>query len=150
MKVYIGTDHRGFRLKESLKQWLAKEGYVVEDVGAGELDTNDDYPIFAEKVGRAVVSDSDSRGILLCGSGVGAVAAVNKIDGVRGSVGFSKEQVHDGRNDDDMNILVIAADHTSEEVAQEMIKEFIETVFDVSQPRYQRRIDQITELENRD
>lgn len=147
--IYIGSDHRGFKLKEKLHSWLEDEGYEVADIGAREHDKDDDYPVFAGRLGRSVVKDANGRGVLLCGSGVGAVAAVNKLDGIRGSVGFNKEQVAAGRHDDDMNVLVIAADYINEKKAQELVRVFLETEFDSETERYQRRIDQITELEEK-
>ena len=148
MKVYLGTDHRGFKLKERIIRWLNGQDYEVEDVGAATYDENDDYPVYAEKLGSRVSSDTGSMGVLLCGSGAGAVAAVNKIRGIRASVGLSPEQVRAGRHDDDLNVLVIAADFTEEKEARKMIESFLKTSFDTTQQRYQRRINQIKELEN--
>ena len=149
MKVYLGTDHRGFELKEKLKAWLLAEGYEVEDLGAHEYAPDDDYPVMSERVGRAAAADAGSRGILLCGSGAGAVAAANKIRGIRASIGFDEGQVKAGRNDDDMNVLVIAADFISPERAEKLVKAFLETPFDKHTHRYQHRINQIKELEER-
>ena len=148
MKIYLGTDHRGFKLKERIIRWLDGQDYEVEDVGATTYDENDDYPVYAEKLGSRVSSDTGSMGVLLCGSGAGAVAAVNKIRGIRASVGLSPEQVRAGRHDDDLNVLVIAADFTEEKEARKMIESFLKTSFDTTQQRYQRRINQIKELEN--
>ena len=148
MKVYLGTDHRGFELKNKLKTWLASQGYEIEDIGAHKYSLDDDYPVYAEKLGSRVSSDTGSMGVLLCGSGAGAVAAVNKIRGIRASVGLSPEQVRAGRHDDDLNVLVIAADFTEEKEARKMIESFLKTSFDTTQQRYQRRINQIKELEN--
>lgn len=145
MKVYLGTDHRGFGLKEKAKGWLTGWGYDWQDLGAYELDPNDDYPLYAEKVG-VVVAKEDAMGILLCGSGVGVEIAANKIDGVRASVGKSPDQVKSGRNDDDMNILVIAADFTKEDEAKEMIKTFLGTKF-AGKERFKRRLEDIKKIE---
>lgn len=147
MRIYVGSDHRGFELKEKIKKWLRSQGYGFEDVGALAYEPNDDYPLYTEKVGRAVSTSRQSKGILLCGSGVGAVAAANKIRGVIASVGFLPEQVKAGRHDDDMNVLVLAADFISQEQAIEIITAFLTTSFDKTQERYQRRIDQIKVLE---
>jgi len=146
VKVYIGTDHRGFALKEKMKIWLTDWKYEFSDLGAYELDPKDDYPLYAEKVGVLVGKEEEALGILLCGSGVGVDVAANKIDGVRSSIGKNKDQVRAGRNDDNMNILVIAADYTKEEEAKEMLKAFLETKF-AGKKRFIRRLAEIEKLE---
>lgn len=142
--IYIGSDHRGFLLKEKMKNWLSR--YEWLDLGALTLDPDDDYPTYASKVADAVKEGKDSLGILLCGSGVGADIVANKFDGIRASVGKSKKQVEAGRRDDNMNVLVIAADYTREDEAKEMIKVFLETKFD-NKKRHKRRLSEIKRLE---
>src|SRR5690606_3695661 len=121
---------RGFSLKEKIFGWLVDEGYRVEDFGAYEYKKDDDYTEFAEKVASVVGSaasaeDSASqKGIVLCGSGVGVDVVANKFDGVRASIGKEPKQVKAGREDDNMNVLVLAADFTSEREAKEMVKMF--------------------------
>ncbi len=146
MKIYLGADHRGFTLKEKIKTWLTKWGKEWQDLGAYKFDPNDDYPLYAEKVGSIVSKEKNARGILSCGSGVGADISVNKIDGVRASIGKSKEQVKAGRNDDDMNVLVLAADYTKDKEAKEMIKVFLATPF-ARKEKYKRRLFQIKKQE---
>ena len=146
MKIYIGADHRGFKLKEELKLWLINLGYEVVDMGAVVFDPNDDYPLVAEKLGKAVTNTSGSMGILLCGSGVGASAAVNKIDGIRAAIGISETEVKAGRHDDDMNVLVLAADETSLEAAKKLVAIFVRTPFGQAS-RYSRRLEQIKKIE---
>jgi len=146
MKVYLGADHHGFRLKEKIKGWLEKWGYRFEDMGAYELDPRDDYPLYAEKVGSIVAKEKGSRGVLLCGSGVGVDVVANKLDGVRASIGKSADQVKAGRNDDDMNVLVIAADYTREDEAKEMLKTFLKTKF-AGKARFKRRLADIQRIE---
>lgn len=146
MKVYLGADHRGFILKEKIKGWLGKWGYEFNDLGAYELDPKDDYPLYAEKVGAIVGKEEEARGILLCGSGVGVDVVANKLDGVRASVGKSPEQVKAGRGDDDMNILVIAADFTKNEEAKEIIRTFLQTKFS-GKERFVRRLEDIKKIE---
>ena len=147
MKIYLGADHRGFEEKEKIKQWLAAKDYKVEDLGNYKLDPDDDYPIFSEKVGKAVAKNPGSLGILLCGSGVGATAAVNKIDGVVASVGISVNQVRAGRHDDDMNVLVLAADETPLDKSKALVKIFIKEKFGKAK-RYERRLKQVEKLED--
>ncbi len=146
MKIYIGADHRGYNLKEKIAKWLFEARYTFTDMGADHFDPNDDYPLYAEKVGSVIGKDKEARGVLLCGGGVGVDVVANKIDGVRASVGKSPEQVKAGRHDDDMNVLVIAADFTSESEAKEMLKAFLETKFG-GKARYRRRLGEIKKLE---
>jgi len=146
MKVFIGSDHRGFTLKEKITKWLFDWGYEFMDLGAIVYDEKDDYTKYASQVASLVVENKNSQGILLCGSGVGVDIVANKFDGVRASIGIDAEQVKGGRSDDDMNILVIAAEHTSEHEAREMIKAFLETKFE-GKARYVRRLDEIKKIE---
>ena len=146
MKVYIGADHRGFALKEKMKTWLTDWEYEFSDLGAYELDPKDDYPLYAEKVGVLVGKEEGALGILLCGSGVGVDVVANKLDGVRAAIGKNKDQIRAGRNDDNMNILVIAADYTKEDEARQMLKAFLETKF-AGKKRFVRRLSEIEKLE---
>ncbi len=145
-KIYLGADHGGFALKEKIKGWLTEWKQEFEDMGAYSLDPSDDYTIFAEKVAPVVGRTPGLKGVLLCKSGVGVDIVANKFDGVRASLGKSPEQVRAGRNDDDMNILVIAADFTTDEDAKNMLKVFLETPF-AGKNRYKKRIADITKLE---
>lgn len=146
MKIFIGADHRGFELKEKIARWLFELEHAYQDVGANHLDPNDDYPKFAEEVASLVANNSGSRGVLLCGSGVGVDVVANKFDGIRASIGKSVAQVEAGRNDDDMNVLVIASDFTSEKEAKAMLIAFLETKF-AGKARFERRLQEIKEIE---
>ena len=146
MKIYLGADHRGYGLKEKIAKWLFEWGYKFVDMGADYLDPNDDYPLYAQKVGSIVGANKDSLGILLCGSGVGVEVAANKIDGVRAATGKSPEQVRAGRGDDNMNVLVLAADYTQENEAKKMVKVFLKTKFE-AKARYKKRLEDIKRLE---
>ena len=149
MKIYLGSDHRGYALKEKIAKWLFEWGYEFDDLGAETYDEKDDYTKYASDVASIVKSSSlssSARGILLCGSGVGVDVMANKFDGVRASIGIDPEQVKQGRNDDEMNILVIAADHTEEHDAKEMVKAFLETDFS-GKARYERRLQDIKNIE---
>src|SRR4030042_3098793 len=119
MKIYLGADHRGFKLKEKISKWLFEWKYEFEDLGAQNLEISDDYTKYASEVASLVSQNLNSRGVLLCGSGVGVDVLANKFDGIRSSIGKSKEQVVAGRKDDNMNILVIAADYTKDEETKE-------------------------------
>ncbi len=144
--IFIGADHRGYALKEKISRWLFEWKYPFEDIGASILDTSDDYTKYAEEVASLVAKNDDSKGILLCGSGVGVDVVANKFDGVRASIGKSADQVRAGRNDDDMNILVIAADYTNEEDVKGMLETFLETKFS-GKDRYERRLEEIEKIE---
>lgn len=146
MKIYIGADHKGFELKDKIARWLFEMEYACMDLGAESLDPADDFTKYAEDVASLVAANKGSRGVLLCGSGVGVDVMANKFDGIRASIGKSVAQVEAGRNDDDMNILVIAADFTSEKDAKAMLIAFLETKFS-GKARYERRLQEITEIE---
>lgn len=146
MKIYLGTDHRGFALKEKISRWLFDWGYTFEDLGAVSLDLKDDYTVYAERVASLVGKEEGSKGVLLCGSGVGVDATANKFDGVRASIGKNPDQVRAGRNDDNMNVLVLAADYTKEDEARGMLKAFLETKF-AGKERFVRRLEDIKKIE---
>jgi ribose 5-phosphate isomerase B len=148
MKIFIGADHRGFALKEKISQWLFDMEIACQDVGAHTLDTGDDYTKYAESVASRVVKTEGSRGVLLCGSGVGVEVVANKYDGVRAAIGKGVLQVEAGRSHDDMNVLVIAADFTSEKEAKAMLIAFLETKFSEKE-RYERRLQEIEKIEEK-
>lgn len=147
MKIYLGSDHRGFPLKEKIAKWLFDWGYEFNDMGADHLNTKDDYTVYAQNVASVVGKDENSKGILLCGSGVGVDVVANKFDGVRASIGKSVDQIKAGRKDDNMNVLVIAADFTNESEAKEIVKAFLETDF-AAKERYIRRLEDIKKIES--
>ena len=146
MKIYIGADHRGFELKEKIAKWLFEMDHAFLDLGATTLDLSDDYTKYASNVASLVGKNEGSRGILLCGSGIGAEVVANKFDGVRAAVGKDIFQIEAGRNDDDMNVLVIASDYTEEKEAKAMLIAFLETKFS-GKARYERRLDEISKIE---
>ncbi len=146
MKVYIGSDHRGYAQKEKAIKWLFENGYRVEDMGAYEYNKNDDYTLYAEKVAVMVRDKKRSRGILFCGSGVGVDVTANKFDGIRASIGKEPKQVKAGRKDDNMNVLVIASDFTEEKEMIEMVKAFLKTKYG-KLTRHERRLDDIERIE---
>ena len=143
--IYIGTDHRGFKLKEKVKQWLTEWGYEYHDVGAFEYDQNDDYPVYASKVVESM-TEPDDRGIIICGSGVGVDDVANKFDGIRSGLAINKEQIEAARRDDNINVLALASDFTSEEDAQEIVRTFLKTEF-ADEERFNRRLGEIGEIE---
>ncbi|RJR28142.1 RpiB/LacA/LacB family sugar-phosphate isomerase [Candidatus Microgenomates bacterium] len=146
MKIYIGADHRGFALKQKLTVWLMRNKYDTQDLGAHVLNEGDDYTTYASHVASMVADTKNSRGVLICGSGVGVDVVSNKFDGIRASIGKSTSQVKAGRADDDMNVLVIAADYTSVDESKKMLKAFLSTEFD-GLPRHKKRLDDIAKIE---
>ena len=144
--IYIGADHRGYHLKEKINQWLFDNGHPFEDLGALKFDPYDDYTKYALDVASLVADNKNSKGILLCGSGVGVDIVANKFDGVRSSIGKTVDQVRAGRQDDDMNVLVLAADYTRQYEAIQMVKAFLETAY-TKQKRHERRLEEIEKIE---
>lgn len=143
--VYIGADHRGFRLKEEIKKWLETEHYEYRDLGANEYDKEDDYPDIAFKVAEAVVSDK-AKGILVCGTGAGACIAANKKEGILAGLCTFEKQVAAARNDDDINVLCLSADSVAVEVNLKIVAVFLGTLFS-SEERHIRRIQKIRDYE---
>lgn len=146
MKVFLGADHKGFKLKNEVRKWLEGWGVEAVDLGARSFDPGDDYTLYAEKVALMVRDLVGDLGVLICGSGVGVDVAANKFDGIRASVGKSPKQVEAGRMDDDMNILVLAADFTKEKEAKEMLRSFVNTKFD-KKSRHKKRLEEIARIE---
>jgi len=148
MLIYIGADHKGFQLKESLKKFLKDKGYEVVDVGNNHYDENDDYPDFAKLVARAISQDPfNRRGILICGSGIGMDIVANKFKNVRSALVSNSDQAYLSRNDDDANVLSLAADFLDEEQAQKILTTWLVTPFS-NKEHHKRRLEKITEIES--
>ena len=149
MKVFLGADHRGFELKEKLKEWLTANGYEVHDLGADRLEPDDDYPDFAVAVAERVAADPlNRRGVLLCGSGGGMDVAANKVRGIRASVAWSVDAAAHARSRDNVNVVSIAADWTPPETAKEVVRVFLETAFGGAE-RDVRRLGKIQAIEEK-
>ena len=144
MKIFIGGDHRGFALKNLLVDWLDSEGFEVVDVGAEVYDEGDDYVDFAVELAEELKGEDKKRGVLICGSGVGMSVAVNRL-GLRGALGLSVDHVRAARRDDDLEVLVLAAEFVSEDLAREMVGEFIEADFS-GEERHVRRLGKVENL----
>jgi ribose 5-phosphate isomerase B len=149
MKIFIGADHNGFQLRNMIVQYLRKAGYDVQDDGDVQLDPNDDFPIFAQKVVADMLSsdDKDPRGILICGSGQGMCMAANRFKGIRAALGYDKEAARSSRNDDDSNVLCLPArliqqDKTAVNV---LIETWLNTPF-AGAPRFVRRIQEMDNI----
>src|SRR6202521_5640529 len=145
MKLVIGSDHAGFELKVAVGDLLRSLGHEVLDVGA--FNTNpSDYPDFAEAVGRAVLDGKAERGVLLCGSGVGASVAANKLPGIRAAVCHDTYSAHQGVEHDDMNVLVLGSRVIGEKLSEDLIKAYLGAKF-TNEERHVRRLAKIAALE---
>jgi len=147
-KIILGTDHAGFELKEDIKEFLIKEGYEVDDVGALSYDKEDDYPDFISKAAKKVAKDKNNMGIILGGSGQGEAITANKIKGIRAAVyyGGNKEIVELSRTHNDANILSLGARFLNKKDAIEAIKLWLTTNFS-DEERHTRRIKKISDVE---
>ncbi len=149
MVIYFGADHLGYQLKEILKKFVKSKGFEVADLGNDHLDENDDYPDFAEKAAESVSRDyENARGIIICGSGVGVDVVANKFIKIRSALVTNPDQAFDSRNDDDANILALAANYTTPEDAQKIVTVWLSTPFSNSE-HHRRRVQKIIELESR-
>lgn len=145
--IYLGADHRGYKLKEVVKTYLTELGFDFEDIGALELNPDDDYPDFALAVAKKVAENPEiNRGILICSSGVGVDIVANKSKGVRSALSFNAKQAQMSRNDDDANILSLPADYIDENLTKDIVKTWLETPFSGLE-RYVRRIEKVKNIE---
>ena len=148
MKIAIGADHGGYPVKAPMKELLESQGHTVVDLGAYSLDPADDYPDFAKAVAEYVASGQAEKGIVLCGSGVGAAVASNKVRGVRASVCHDTYSAHQGVEHDDINVLCLGAHVIGPCTIDEVVRTFAEAEFQ-REERYIRRLDKIKALEKR-
>ena len=147
-RVAISADHGGFPIKAELAEWLRSQGHEVVDLGAHELDPLDDYPDFAEIAAQAIVTGQAERAIVLCGSGVGASIAANKVPGVRAAVAHDVYSAHQGVEHDDMNVLCIGARVVGIEVAKELADAFLSAQM-LEGEKYHRRLKKVFDMEER-
>lgn len=145
MKIAVGADHAGFDLKNVLAEDLRRAGYEVLDVGTYSAAPVD-YPDFAEAVGNAVNDGRAERGILICGSGVGACVAANKIKGIRAGICHDNYSAHQGVEHDDMNVLVLGSRITGVEVARELAAVYVRAKFS-GEERHVRRLKKVAAIE---
>lgn len=149
MKIFLGSDHNGFHLKEKLFAYLAKHGYDVQDVGDQQPNPEDDFTDFAQAAALKVLGEeNDPRAILLCGGGQGMAMAANRFRGIRASVVWDAFEAKMTRNDNDSNILCIPSrifDETEDAVWQGIVETWINTPF-ANAPRYRRRNAQLDEI----
>jgi ribose 5-phosphate isomerase B len=145
MKVALGSDHGGFYLKKVMARFLAEKGYEVLDLGAHTQDPSD-YPDFARAVAKAILSKKAERGILICGSGVGASVAANKFPGIRAAVCHDTFSSHQGVEDDEMNVLCLGERVIGPELAKEIVLSFLSARFSGAE-RHIRRLTKVEEIE---
>ncbi|HET6436820.1 MAG TPA: RpiB/LacA/LacB family sugar-phosphate isomerase [Anaeromyxobacter sp.] len=147
MKIAVAADHAGWRLKDALAARLRAAGHEILDLGAHD-DTPSDYPDFAEAVAEAITTGRAERGLLVCGSGVGAVAAVNKMPGILAGLCHDTYSAHQGVEHDRMNVMALGARVVGEALAGELADAFVAAHFD-GMARHQRRVDKVFALEAR-
>jgi ribose 5-phosphate isomerase B len=145
--IGIAADHGGFVIKTGLVAWLKSEGYEVIDLGANVFESGDDYPDYAEKLARVVACGKIERGILVCGSGVGASIAANKIPGIRACLCHDTYSAHQGVEHDNMNVLCLGGRVLGLEMAKELAKAFLKANF-IDEERFKRRLAKILQIEN--
>ena len=146
MRIAIGADHGGFSLKEELTQAIRAAGHDVRDLGACEYNADDDYPDFALGVARAVVAGEAERGIVICGSGVGASVAANKVRGARAALCHDSYTARQGVEHDDLNVLCLGARVIGVEAAREIVRAYLGAEF-TQEERHQRRLSKILAAE---
>ena len=146
MRIAIGADHAGYEMKAQITRVLEGLGHDVSDVGAHSVDPADDYPDFAKSLAEHVTSQQSARGIMVCGSGVGASVAANKVRGIRASVCHDTYSAHQGVEHDDMNVLCLGARIVGGEVAREVVAAFVGARF-TGEERHQRRLNKVLSME---
>jgi ribose 5-phosphate isomerase B len=147
MRVAVAADHAGFDLKELVRAHVAAAGHAVVDLGTDSPMKPDDYPDFARAIGEALVTGKADRGILVCGSGVGASVAANKIPGVRAGLCHDHYSAHQGVEHDDMNVLVLGARVIGTETAKDLVAAFLAAKF-TGEERHLRRLNKVKEIES--
>jgi len=145
MRIAVASDHAGFQIKTDVATALRAAGHDVEDLGTYD-ETPVDYPDFAEKIGAAIVDQTAERGVLVCGSGVGASVAANKIPGVRAGLCHDTYSAHQGVEHDDMNVLVLGGRVIGTEVAKELARTFVSARY-THEERHERRLAKVRAIE---
>ncbi len=146
MNIAVGADHGGFSLKQAVVDKVMKLGHEVVDCGAAAYDATDDYPDYARAVALAVQRGEAERGIMICGSGVGASVAANKLHGVRAAVCHDTYSAAQGVEHDAMNVLCLGARVIGDELARSLVRAFVGAQFSTD-PRFQRRLDKVIAIE---
>lgn len=147
MKIAVAADHNGYDLKNLIYSLMSDAGHEVTDVGPHEVDPLDDYPDYAKPLAEGVSTGKYDRGIMICGSGVGASVAANKVKGVRAAVCHDIYSAHQGVEHDDMNVLCLGSRIVGLEVAKELVKAFLTAEY-THEERHQRRLEKVISMEN--
>ena len=147
IKISIASDHGGYPLKKDLLKMIQDEGYNVIDKGAYNYDPDDDYPDFAKLVAESVQSGETNKGIILCGSGVGAAITASKFKGIRASVCHDTYSSSQGVEHDDMNVLCLGARIIGIALAEKIVKEFLNSSF-IKEERFERRLNKVLKIES--
>ena len=147
MRITIAADHAGFELKQLLADFLRQQQHTVTDLGTHNTDPVD-YPDFAEPLALSVLHGESERGILICGSGVGASVAANKVPGIRAGLCHDAYSAHQGVEHDDMNVLVLGARVIGPELAKDLCIDFLNARF-TGEERHRRRLAKIAAIEQR-
>ena len=145
MVIAIAADHGGYQLKNVLAAYLAEQGHVVQDLGTHD-EQSVDYPDFARAIALSLLEHRAERGILICGSGVGASVAANKFPGIRAGLCHDTFSAHQGVEDDDMNVLCLGARVVGPELAKEIARTFLSASFSGAE-RHVRRVGKVAEIE---
>jgi len=148
MRIVLGADHAGFDMKQDAVTLVRELGHQVLDVGALTGSQPDDYPDFAEAVGMAIRNHQADRGILICGSGVGASVAANKIPGIRAGVCHDSYSAHQGVEHDNMNVLVLGSRVIGPALARELVKSYLAAGFS-GEERHVRRLEKVKNIETK-
>lgn len=148
MRVAVGADHAGFPLKDRMMDVIRAAGHEILDCGAKELIPGDDYPDYAERVATAIRERQAERGVLICGSGVGASVAANKFNGIRAALCHDTFSAHQGVEDDSMNILCLGARVVGPALAEELVTAFLRARFSEAE-RHARRLAKVMSFERR-
>ena len=147
MKIAIGADHGGYRLKEELLRFLTEEGVNVEDLGT-DSEERCDYPDIAARVAKEVATEKADRGVLICTTGIGMAIVANKFPGIRAAACYNEDAARMSRKDNDANILTTGGKYVTPEDAKKILKVWLETDFSGSYiPRHKRRVDKIKMIE---
>ena len=146
MRVVVGFDHRGVKLRERTLEDLASLGHEIVDVGTDIAEPRIDYPDKARELADAILSGRAERGVLICGSGVGAAVAANKLGGIRAAICHDAYSAHQGVEHDDMNVLCLGSEVIGPELAAELIRTFLKAEFNGGD-RYVRRLEKIKAME---
>ena len=149
MRVAVGGDHAGLEMKNMVAKYVESLGHTAIDAGAYEYDAVDDFPDFAEAVATRVADGSAERGLVVCGSGVGASVAANKVKGIRAGLCHDTYSARQGVEHDDMNVVCIGARIIGEELAKEIVTAFLSAKFIDNEEKYVRRLNKVLAIEQR-